>query len=398
MKPAALLLTLGHLLIGPTAPAQKPTKPYTIELTFTQVTNIPDRRFFIDSIADGRPASDTSGIGVVVRGMGRQVPAVLKGGFLPALQNHLYGTYMNLDGRFQPLILSIEEFELNETQTSWGNRTRFELVASFYARDSARTYPLLYHAELISESGGETHADRIKSALKKAFTKLNEHLIDPTGTPAQYNDFDLEAAKAAKELDLTEVTYPAERTADDDIITATQKRPGIYRNFEELRQNRPSLTGTLYVPDAKADFTILRKPTGTKAKYRFFGFSDGTNVFVSTGSYSSVRFQYTKVKSLGTRYWLWIDNYTTANEAAARAASLGFGLIGALAANAATTRDCLALDLQTGKIGPMLPETIVQILADEPELLAEYKGIANQKNFRQQFDILHKFNQRRAAK
>lgn len=264
--------------------------------------------------------------------------------------------------------------------------TRFELAVTFSPSTNNQLPGSAFKAEIIIENNNNTIAEILKLGIAKAFLKFNEFLAHPKTISPVYSDFTLEAAQAIKDLNLVQATYDSIRTREDDVLTCSQLRAGIYQSFSELKQNRPSLIGQLVVEE-KNDFASLRKSSGSRSKQNFFGFSDGKNLFISTKSYGGLSKRFAKVKSIG-RYLLWIDDYVTSTE---MAAGVTFGLIGALAV--ASYNDCIALDMKTGGVFMVTKDKLPQMLSGHDDLLNELATLPNPGNGQQQFRLLDKLNQ-----
>lgn len=372
----------------------------------TDLTVSPQGRLFaIDSVVDTRP--DTGDlIGTWQYPTGKTAELHLKEGFAPTLANFLISSLPNFDNKLQSYTLLVREFNLNGIPET----TRFEFSVTFCKRrdtqqntnktdsvNSLRQLVPIYKADIIVENNSSTITDVLKQGMAIAFLKFNNYLANPHTLPPFYSDFALEVAKAAQKLNLMRSTYDSTRTDEDNLLRCSQFRPGVYQSFSELRQNRPSLTGELFIQEKKG-FANLRKPSGSMDTHRFFGFSDGKDLFISIRLYQSsgLHRQYAKVKSVG-RYLLWIDNYVTSGEITASAVGGGvFGLLGGMAATSAFSsyNDCIALDTQTGGVFMVTNDKLPEMLAGHEDLLTELAAIPNQKGGPQQLILLEKLNQR----
>ncbi|SFC82823.1 DUF6563 family protein [Spirosoma endophyticum] len=384
--------------------AQKPNI-FNVPLEIDLRVSPKGRLFSVDTIINARV--DTSiNIGVWQRPSGDIIELCFEEGFRSTLTNFIFPALANFDNKFSPYSLVINEFNLS----SANGFNRFELAVLFCRRNgikqidstvtsnssnSVRHLIPIYKADIIVESSGDSDVNNftelIKEGLSRVFIKFNKYLANPKSVPPVYSDFSTELAKASKDLKLTQTTYDSIRTNDDNLLHRGQFRPGVYRSFNDLALNQPSLTGDmLIVIDEKKDFAVLRKPSGSRANYRFFCFSDGKNLFINTKLYlnSSLGQQYAKVLSIG-RYLLWIDNYLTSNEMATRAV---LGVVGSVIAN--SDRDCIALDMQTGGVFMVTKDKLPQMLAGHNDLLDELASMPNKKDEQQQFLLLDKLNQR----
>ena len=259
----------------------------------------PSKRLFaVDTIINAR-LDTLSRIGLWQKPSGKIVELRLKEGFQTELSNLIFATLPNFDNKLPWYSLLIHEFDINSAP----DNTRFELAVTFCEHKNAlkidssaanslnNTQKLVpvYKVDIIVESSTNSFEELIKQGLTKVFLKFNDYLANPNTVPSIYSDFAIEAAKAAQDLNLTQTAYTSTYTNEDNLLGCNKLRSGIYQSFNELRQNRPSLTGALMV-QVKNNFATLRKPSGSRAKHRFFGFSDGKNLFISTGLYQTTGF------------------------------------------------------------------------------------------------------------
>lgn len=370
--------------------------PATLNFNLRTDLTMPPRRclFAIDSVIDAR-LDTTSLFGTWQHPSGKTTELLFKDGFQPTLNRFIRSSLVDSGNTRPNYTLVVNEFTL----TGIPETTRFELAVMFFthsptvpnasvAVDSVigerRNLPV-FKAEVIVEISAKPVVDVLKQGLAIAFLKFNDYLTKPNTTPPVYSDFATEYAQAVRELELQQPVYDSTRTDEDTLLRCSQFRPGIYRNFSELRQNRPSLTGNLIIRE-KNDFAEIKKPSGSHARNRFFGFCDGNDLFISRRSYQSGGFvqKYVKVKSVG-RYLLWIDNYITSSEIA----GASFGIAGALATS---RKDCMVLDMQTGGIFRVTKDKLPAMLAGHDDLLSELETIANPRNSLQQFNLLDKLN------
>ena len=370
----------------------------------TDLTVSPKNRLFvIDSVVDSR--IDTLGpIGTWQYPNGKTAELKFKEGFRPSMTRFLVSSLPNIDEKLSAYALIIREFNLTglpqinraEFAVTFCKYNHFQQNTGITNSDSNSQWLIpLYTADVIVESNSDPITEVLKNGLAKIFSKFNEYLTNPNGVLPSYSDFASELAKAVQELNLVRAAYSNTYTNEDNLLRCNHFKPGIYQSFNDLRLNRPSLTGELMIKEKKG-FANLEKPSGSRSRNRFLGFCDGKDIFISTGLYQSsgMHRQFAKVKSIG-RYLLWIDNYLTSSEMAANAAGATFGLIGGLAAGAANSyKDCIALDMQTGGVFMVTKDKLPQMLAGHDDLLAELAALSNEKDEQQQFRLLDKLNQR----
>ncbi|MBD2757325.1 DUF6563 family protein [Spirosoma validum] len=361
------------------------------------------RLFSVDTIINARVDTVTH-IGTWQQPSGKIVELRFTEGFQPTLTNFIFSTLTNFDNKLPFYSIAVRDFTINSAR----GFNRFELAVTFCKRNAyqlgsaavdttisgVHALAPVFNADIIVESSGTDFSSLVKEGLTKLFLKFNNYLTNTETVPSNYSDLLAEMTKSAQELNLTQAVYDSSHTTiDDDLLRCNQLRSGVYRTFNDLRLNRPSLTGQLSIQE-KNGFASLRKSSGSRAKYRFFGFCDGRDLFISTNIYPTAGIRYAKVKSVG-RYLLWIDNYVTSSERTASAVGASFGLIGALAASSATSyKDCIALDMQTGGVFMVTKDKLPQMLAGHDDLLAELAAMPNPKDEQKQFYLLDKLNQR----
>ncbi|QDK79663.1 hypothetical protein EXU85_14030 [Spirosoma sp. KCTC 42546] len=384
-----VLLTISGLALA--------QKPEIIRLLFRpDLTMSPQGRLFaIDSVIDAR-LDTLSHIGAWQYASGKTAEIHLKDGFKPSLTNFAVNSLPNIDKKLPSYALTIHEFTINGTPLT----TRFDLAVTFSkhieiaqpknnsnAVKNSRQIERVFKADVIVENSSKTITEVLKQGIAIAFLKFNDFLANPNVVPAIYNDLALESAKAAQDLNLLWATYDSTRSDEDNLLRCSQLRPGIYQSFSELRQNRPSLIGTLVVEEKKG-FADLRKPSGSWSRTNFFGFCNGKDLFINTRSYQhfGITRRYVKVKSIG-RYLLWIDNYLTSGEIT----GASFGLVGALATSSYT--DCMVLDMKTGGVFRVTKDKLPEMLAGHDDLLVEFETLPNPRDGLQHFRLLDRLNQ-----
>ncbi|MBC3785896.1 hypothetical protein [Spirosoma utsteinense] len=370
--------------------------PATMNFTLrTDLTMSPRRCLFtIDSVVSTR-LDTTNLFGTWQHPSGKTTELRFKEGFQPTLNHFICSSLIDSDKKLPNYTLVVQEFALTGTPET----THFELAVLFFTHGATLQNPTgaavpvndnpqglpVYKADIIVEISSKTVVEVLKQGLAIALLKFNDYLTNPATTLSIYSDFALESAQAARELGLGQFAYDSIRTDEDNLLRCSQLRLGVYQSFSELRQNRPSLTGNLVIRE-KNDFAELRKPSGSNARNRFFGFCDGKDLFISRRSYQSggLTQRYVRVKSVG-RYLVWIDNYITSGEIA----GASFGLVGALAAN---YKDCIVLDMQTGGVFRVTKDKLPAMLAGHDDLLAELETLSNPQDGLQQLRLLDKLN------
>lgn len=350
--------------------------------------NKPDRMFYVDSVYATFP--DTASIGTVYRSMaGDFAPAYIKNGVSKGFFKSLITFYPQFLPTQKPVQVRIEHLSYTE---DFAQGVDFTMQLTFLTPDSTGRYFPLYTAQLETEfTGFIGRGVRIQGGMQRAFEGLNDFLLDPQ-KPAFLNDFEQNMKKAALEMNLDSAHYNDLSIVDHPIITAAQKRPGVYVTINDILSNRPTLTGTLNI-EYKNDIAILQRPTKRPARYSFFGFSDGENVYINSSQYGNARGRYMKIQQIG-RYLIWRDSYLTYKEVQKSQLLGNFGLVGALvSATTNTYKDCIAIDPKTGSLFHVDAAKLRDLLKDNPDLLAEYDASDHPKKADTIWGFLVRYNQ-----
>ena len=357
---------------------------------------LPNRLFYVDSVYS--PLPDTASIGVVYRAMaGKVVPTYLKEGLSQQVKLFLFSQFPGLDPTHRPVRVRIDTFSYTEDPTQG---YAFEADLTFFAKDSTGQYAPIYTANIDVETNGLSRGGRMADELIRACTALNTYLNDPQTHPNYLSDYEQNMKRAAVEMKLDTSRYATDRTDEDNILTCNKRRVGVYLSENELITNRPALVGKLAIEDTR-NYAVLFRPNARRARYRFFGFSDGAGLYINTGQYGGPRSRYVRVAEVG-RYLLWQDDYVTMSELSTRAAAssagaaggLIGGLIGGLVGAAATTRnDCIAIDIKTGKLMHITPDVLVSILARNPALAAAYEAEGKPRKANKIYEYMVRNNQ-----
>ncbi|WP_375444078.1 DUF6563 family protein [uncultured Fibrella sp.] len=395
-------LTLATFLLSVGCATSAVAQPgFKLNLPLAKMPDIsPDRLFFIDSVYATFP--DTACIGQIYRaGIAETSKAYFKGGLSSNMSASIFSHFPRLSDRHQPIRLRVDGFSYVEEPAQGGN---FDATMTFLRLDSLSGYVPFYTAILDVEMAGMGRGARVLDEVLRAVEGMNTYLNNPAKEPAYLSDYELKLKKAAADMKLDSSRY-GERTDEDNLLTCQRRRAGIYLTETELITNRPALSGELII-DSRDDFAFLIHSGKRKARYKFFGFSDGQNVYVNTSQYGGIRTKYARVQQIG-RYLLWRDDYVTSSEMSTRAAAVSAGaaggliggLLGGLVGAAATTRrDCIAIDARTGKLIHVTPDALTRILADQPTLLADYEAAGKPQKSERIYDYMVRYNQGSTAR
>lgn len=389
--------TLATFLLSTTwATSAVAQSGFKLNLPLAKTPDIsPDRLFFIDSVYATFP--DTACIGQIYRaGIGEMAKTYFKDGLSSNMSASISSHFPQLKEQHRRVRLRVDGFSYVEDPTQGYN---FDANLTFLRSDSLLGYVPFYTAILDVEMSGLGRGSRILDELLRAIKGMNTYLNNPTKEPAYLSDYEVKMKKAAVEMKMDSSRY-GDQTSEDNLLTCQKRRPGIYLTETDLIMNRPALLGDLIV-EKRDDFALLLKPNKRRSQYKFFGFCDGQDVYINTNLYGGQRSRYARVLQVG-RYLLWRDDYVTLNELTTRAATMPAaatgGLIGGLVGgliNAASTnrKDCIAIDVKTGKLMHITSSALTRILTDQPALLADYEAAGKPRKSELMYEYMVRYNQ-----
>ena len=336
-----------------------------------EVLAIPNRTFFIDSVVDARPV--TVNIGMAQVGMNnRQVEANFDKPFEAALSDYFKTALPRSEGQVR-IVALVNELRISEKTYKLKERGIADVSITFCRVDSGKLYSLQTFDDQ-QESGGvdvtAAHHSRLSLALKNCTEKFSK-----TDTRAQ----GLVISNTEREWDSSD--------KERNILECSERIPGIYAKFSQLRSNSPEKKDVYLRPRG-----ILFMAHDNESKLiEPFGVCDGISVYVNTYFYNPVagKGQFAKVIEEG-RILAWYDHYVSATEAGF--AGGAFGGIGIAAAT--SDLDIIGLDLKTGLIKPIKIKSLEQLLAEDPELLGQYRREKNKGDVVTMMKYVKFFNQR----
>jgi hypothetical protein len=214
------------LLLLPLAGYSQSTK---LEISLTQqVLPAAGTAFHFDKLVDARP--DRSSIGSVHRGLDNHlVPATL-GGSLEAELTPMLRQALPPGPATRPVMVRIYALAVHETITAMSETGSAEVEMDFLEATGPDTYRLLLSvAELVEGKGLDVtskHPDNIRRAVQQGLQRL---------------------ATAAPPATAPTLTWAQVLAGEEGALPRfpVQNQPlqrGIYRSFEEFRQNAPTLT------------------------------------------------------------------------------------------------------------------------------------------------------------
>ncbi|WBA42072.1 hypothetical protein [Hymenobacter canadensis] len=214
------------LLLLPLAGYSQSTK---LEISLAQqVLPAAGTAFHFDKLVDARP--DHSSIGSVHRGLDNHlVPAVL-GGSLETELTPMLKQALPAGPTTRPVVVRIYALNVHETITAMSETGSAEVEMDFLEATSPDTYRLLLStAELVEGKGLDVtskHPDNIRRAVQQSLQRLAT-AVPPATAPT---------------LTWAQVLAGEEGALPRFPVQTQPLQRGIYRSFEEFRQNAPTLT------------------------------------------------------------------------------------------------------------------------------------------------------------
>lgn len=164
------------------------------------------------------------------------------------------------------------------------------------------------------------------------------------------------------------------------IVSGQNEIPkaGIYKNFQEFKENNPSIafTGRIKSQDLKYGnlgnrkvFTeyLLKITKGESKKIgNVFGFSDGTNFYIGAESHNIYDFSFFKLEFVGKKF-LYFESLKSGK----------YGLV----------RDKNILIMKSGEIRYLTNSRMKKLLKDKPKLYEEFKAQKNRYDYIKEYII-----------
>jgi hypothetical protein len=291
---------------------------------------IADRNFNIKEVVDAR--ANTIGVGVISRGPRFAELAMLPGGLAKYLQNYL-GQPLPALPKAHSLLLRIDRFGI---YTDWEGKyplARLDADFTFFLLSEKGCQEVFSLQHRLKGPGGwekERHYGLIISALASSFTALAasgwEHKLDslPVFAPSQ----------------ITEIIPPP-------ILAVEKPTIGVYRSFEEFRNNAPFITnlhwkGSFQLNGEAYFIDEMGEEKKLTDKDLYWGFSDGEKLYLIEGKhYVELRRSLRDVHYLGT-------NRSQTFKKFVKGAVTG-GLIGGAIGKGTTPKNGLyIIDMETG--------------------------------------------------
>jgi hypothetical protein len=168
-------------------------------------------------------------------------------------------------------------------------------------------------------------------------------------------------------------------SGDSYIVNAVVYNKGVYRTFDEFKNNKPSITDYYIIEQGKIWKTYDSGPKKKIKKSKIWGYCSGDKIFVRTVKYNQIR-------ELG-RYCYFRDHGKSEIYGTSTKTPVLF----------TPYKERMIIDFNTGKINRLTTKLMKQILeTDDHELLAEY--MAESSKEQKLYEYLMKYNQRNKAK
>lgn len=235
--------------------------------------------FHLDTLIDAR--LDRSSIGNVHRGMENVlVPAVFSGSFTTELAP-LFRQALPTTATTRPLVVRVHTLALHESLGAFSETASAELEVDFLEPAGPGTYRLLASVAELAEGKGmdatNRHADNLRRTVEQALRQL------PTAAPA-----------GTSTLTWAQVLAGEEGQSPRFPVQTQPLQRGVYRSFEEFRQNAPTLAegpfevkhrphkGDQWASTEKAEawYLELGPDQPRRLVRQGWGVSDGTNAYI----------------------------------------------------------------------------------------------------------------------
>ncbi len=336
--------------------------------------NLSNRNFYIDSIVDVR--LNKTNIGEAQMGLfNKRVKANLEGDFVITLTQFFKSSLPKPNTPSKRIILVVNHLMIDEKTYSMKEVGLAETGLVFCILDSGKLKKV-FEYDSKSENGGMDvtggHSKRIKECFLNSINAFAS------------SDWKTRQSEIYKGQPVNTLTK------DEHILYTTERRRGIYKNFEELVSNSPSINIPFKVIN-KNKFTFIEDMNLSNRIKGYYGFCDGSNLYINTLDYNaSDGKHFAKLIEEG-RYCLFLDHYVGGGEQIA--SQVAFGLVGSALAKSGW--DNIVLDMKTGEIFPLYDDTMKKILKEDLEYYDEYLNLSEGKtDLKIQLGLIKKFNAR----
>lgn len=337
------LTTLALLLFFQNLAAQK--NEFFISLQ-SQVLKVENFNFRVAEVFDGR--EETYSIGFVQRGGGNsKAIARLQGGVEKEFSN-LFSNSFPANKDAKPISIRVNQLEIYEFTTANREVAGIEFNLSFLEKQTSGGYIELYNAGQFFEKAGLDVTKKHNNNIAEATENACKIFVERCGKGNFWNrPFDLKITP-----DSLFQLYP--------VLQATQPKAGIYKSFEDFRDNSPN---------TDHPFELTEVPTKTKRNWigtakwvenqqrieyeKYWGLSDGQDVYIKSGDI------FIKLERKNRQFSLTSKTFNDNGNGGAVVGAMYGGLIGALigaaidaAADGNGEYEPYFLNLQTGSFSP----------------------------------------------
>lgn len=364
MKYAKPLFTSLFLFFTITGYSQTEKHLIGIEKLMDKTESLDFKRdFYIKGIWDNRLFKDN--IGFVQKGLGnRKVVADFEDNISSILLDYLSQEYPAKVEEQNPIELVVQNFWISEATGAISESGRADMTIVFCQRDEKGDFNALFTFQDFIESGGgivdvtSGHPKRIRKLLNKALLEF------------QKSDW--------KSLKQPEVFRFQRLDSTNNILSATIKRKGGYKTFQEFFNNTPTDTTTAFTIEPIDENRVnILDPNKSSRRLRLYGYSDGENIYINSNNYSYDQSHYAKIQTLG-RYSLVKDKTFSALTSSVMTSA--FGLLGYLASTGMKNKVEAIIDTKTGLAMPLTYDVMKSLLSPYPQYLKSYEKAYQQGN------------------
>lgn len=326
-----LTIFLLIILFGVTAQAQEKMQTFSLKEEALQTSN---HSFRIVEVADER--KNKANIGWVQM-------SVFNVRHFADFERPLEEEIMDFLSRSQgpgssetPVKLGVGHIYISEQTRAFSELALVELEVTFYARNEEKNWVPVWKAK--SEKSIKKGADVTKLHPKNIATAMDEVLEI------------LEQSNWRENLDYPLFTNPSDREVNLEevpVYTAEEHPTGIFKTFEEFRDNRPGYQGKLKMRDARGMSIVLweydekGKRRNTRKK-DYYGFAYDNKLYINLDR------TYCEIEKREDGLYFYGPSISDANATSIAQASAG--LIGAVIASSATSHKVLyRIDLESGE-------------------------------------------------
>lgn len=304
-------------------------------------------------------------IGFVQKGLGnRKVVANFEDNISSILLDYLFQEYPAKVEEQNPIELVVQNFWISEATGAISESGRADMTVVFCQRDKKGDFNALFTFQDFIESGGgivdvtSGHPKRIRKLLNKALLEF------------QKSDW--------KSLKQPEVFRFQRLDSTNNILSATIKRKGGYKTFQEFFNNTPTDTTTAFTIEPIDENRVnILDPNKSSRRLRLYGYSDGENIYINSNNYSYDQSHYAKIQTLG-RYSLVKDKTFSALTSSVMTSA--FGLLGYLASTGMKNKVEAIIDTKTGLAMPLTYDVMKSLLSPYPQYLKSYEKAYQQGN------------------